>query len=81
MVFEVDANLGSSWGKGVARYFSIEGDFLDEEHRAQLMPVPENFMCPISGEKLCMMRKVGLATLPLQCHRAFASLSKKNELL
>jgi len=43
------ADYGQRWGEGAARYFYIEGDFLDENLGLRLMPVPDGFFCPISA--------------------------------
>mmetsp|Transcript_108798 Transcript_108798/g.306598 ORF Transcript_108798/g.306598 Transcript_108798/m.306598 type:complete len:768 (+) Transcript_108798:130-2433(+) len=43
------AHYGQHWGEGAARYFSIEGDFLNEDQAVRLLPVPDSFICPISA--------------------------------
>lgn len=43
------AQYGEHWGEGAARCFSLESDILDEDHAVRLMPVPDNFLCPISA--------------------------------
>ena len=36
-----DQNFGLHWGQGAARYYTLEGYYLDEQTGLQLMPVPE----------------------------------------
>merc|ERR1719188_32499 len=43
------AQYGEHWGEGAARCFSIESEILDEDHAVRLMPVPDNFLYPISA--------------------------------
>lgn len=38
---------GQQWGEGVARCFSIENDW-DEDESVRLLPIPECFICPMS---------------------------------
>ncbi|CAE8654503.1 unnamed protein product [Polarella glacialis] len=44
------AVFGQHWGEAAARCFSFEGDFMNDESNVRLMPVPDSFLCPITGE-------------------------------
>ncbi|CAE8621893.1 unnamed protein product [Polarella glacialis] len=44
------AVFGEHWGEAAARCFSFEGDFMNDESHVRLLPVPDSFLCPITGE-------------------------------
>eukprot|EP00747_Dinoflagellata_sp_TGD_P183792 gnl/TRDRNA2_/TRDRNA2_38938_c0_seq1.p1 gnl/TRDRNA2_/TRDRNA2_38938_c0~~gnl/TRDRNA2_/TRDRNA2_38938_c0_seq1.p1 ORF type:complete len:737 (+),score=124.26 gnl/TRDRNA2_/TRDRNA2_38938_c0_seq1:54-2264(+) len=48
MTSAAHAAYGQCWGEGAARYYSIEGDFLNEEASLKLIPLPDSFICPMT---------------------------------